>query len=80
MLATAFTFGGMPDLCSHAYNVCRQSISPDTVLEYVQWIDREGATPPGFTVTDSDEHGTGGWREDAMLKYGEWSQRLKQDM
>lgn len=70
----------MPELCAHAYNTARQAIGADTIIDYVQWIDREGATPPGFPVHDADEQGSGGWREDAMVKYGEWSLRLKQDM
>ena len=35
-VATAF---GMNDLCTHAYDVCRQSITADTIQEWVEWID-----------------------------------------
>lgn len=40
MLAVATAFG-MNDLCTHAYDVCRQSITADTIQEWVDWIDSQ---------------------------------------
>ena len=37
-VATAF---GMNDLCTYAYDVCRQSITADTIQEWVEWIDSQ---------------------------------------
>lgn len=38
VLAVATVFG-VPDLGSYAYEVCRQSISSDNILDWVEWIE-----------------------------------------
>lgn len=40
MLAVATAFG-VPDLCPYAYEVCRSSITADSIQEWVEWIDSQ---------------------------------------
>jgi hypothetical protein len=42
VLAAGCLLGGMEDLCAYAYNICRQSITIDTIVE---WLDVVGAIP-----------------------------------
>jgi hypothetical protein len=39
VLAAACLLGGMDDLCGYAYDACRQSLSVDTINEWLQFID-----------------------------------------
>ncbi|KAJ9101914.1 hypothetical protein QFC19_004995 [Naganishia cerealis] len=43
VLAVATVFG-IPDLAAYAYEVCRQSININNILDWVSWIDQQ--TPP----------------------------------
>ncbi|EPQ58415.1 hypothetical protein GLOTRDRAFT_57377 [Gloeophyllum trabeum ATCC 11539] len=39
VLAAGCLLGGMDDLCSYAYEVCRQSITVDTINDWVSFVD-----------------------------------------
>ncbi|KAL7423934.1 hypothetical protein Q5752_001519 [Cryptotrichosporon argae] len=93
VLATSYTLSGLPDLVAHAYAVVRASIDASTVTDYVRWLSRP--TGPSVSAPNGNgylEHnGTYGgapeqpqqpvedW-ENAGAPYGEWSERLKQDV
>jgi hypothetical protein len=38
-LASACLLGGMDDLCTYAFNVCRESIRGDTIEDWLSWVD-----------------------------------------
>ncbi|KIJ43957.1 hypothetical protein M422DRAFT_228554 [Sphaerobolus stellatus SS14] len=40
VLASACYLGGLPDLCSYAYDVCRNSISVETVDDWLRFVER----------------------------------------
>jgi len=39
VLAAACFLGGLPDLCSYAYDTCRSSIAVDTIDEWLQFVE-----------------------------------------
>jgi hypothetical protein len=43
VLAVATVFG-IPELAAYAYEVCRQSLSVENIIDWVNWIDQQ--TPP----------------------------------
>lgn len=52
VLAAACLLGGMDDLCSYAYQACRDSISVETINEWIDFVD--SLTPSDGTVTPSE--------------------------
>ena len=102
VLATAYTFQGMPELTHHAYIMVRVSLSTSNILDTIQWLHFDSysppsssspplppQTPPGpkfgnFDVSGSDGVATpvssvGGY-DGEEGRYGEWSNRLQQDV
>ncbi|KAJ7738528.1 hypothetical protein DFH07DRAFT_841118 [Mycena maculata] len=70
VLASGHLLGGMDELCTYSYDACRQSISVDTIGEWVQFIDTipppsDGASTPDLTQTSI---------------FGHYGQRLRDDV
>lgn len=80
----------MPELAHHAYTIARTSISPETVVDLIQWLN-SAPRPQAETMfgsvsiqnglatapsSDSSEV----WKEEEDRTYGEWSERLKRDV
>lgn len=84
ILATSLHFGGMPDLVHHAYTVARDSITVDTISDWVAWASGTVIPPQSesngyYTSSNGEEaweEGEGRW----YGRYGEYSDRIKQDM
>jgi hypothetical protein len=38
VLAASCLLGGMPELCDHAYAVCRSSITPESIISWVDFV------------------------------------------
>jgi len=70
VLAAGILLGGMEELTEYAYNACRQSITVDTIGEWLQFIDtfpspRDGSTTPDTPPTSL---------------FGLYGQRLRDDV
>ncbi|WVQ78754.1 hypothetical protein IAT38_000841 [Cryptococcus sp. DSM 104549] len=91
VLATAYLFGGMPELVHHAYYVSRDSLDASNVNDFVYWLG--GAAEASSTMFGSvavangqeagQKNGDGdvaAWLEEANPLYGEWTVRLKHDV
>ncbi|OXG45507.1 hypothetical protein C359_00192 [Cryptococcus neoformans Bt120] len=83
VLATAFLFGGMPELIHHAYLVIRDSLDAKNVVDLVYWLEAssdssavyDGQTPSRNHREDSVK----AWLGDPYPRYGEWTIRLRHD-
>ncbi|KAI9632449.1 uncharacterized protein MKK02DRAFT_40752 [Dioszegia hungarica] len=92
VLATSLQFGGIPELVHHAYTVARDSISADTLSDWIGWISATSVSPisNGYGYSDAPPVGSGNgeeaWEDLAggeggwYGRYGEYSDRLKQDI
>lgn len=85
----------MPELAHHAYTICRNSITQDTVIDYVSWLNAPVKALNGYNgngtmfgsvaiqnglATAPSSESSDIWREEDSGRYGEWSSRLKQDV
>ncbi|KAF8579497.1 hypothetical protein K439DRAFT_1359537, partial [Ramaria rubella] len=52
ILAAACFLGGLPDLCAHAYERCRTSISVETIDEWLRFVETIPAPPEEGGPTD----------------------------
>ena len=52
VLAAGCLLGGMDDLCGYAYQACRESITIDTIDEWITFVN--GLSMPDGTSTPSD--------------------------
>lgn len=52
VLAAACLLGGMDDLCSYAYQACRDSISVETINEWIEFVD--SLSPSDGSATPSE--------------------------
>jgi hypothetical protein len=68
----------MPELAEHAYDILRDSLSSENVIQYIQWLitsPREGYGVFGAVAAPTESS----WDERG-LRYGEWTGRLKRDV
>jgi hypothetical protein len=65
VLAAGCLLGGMEDLCSYAYNTCRQSITTDSIMEWLDIVDPDGLATPELPPTSV---------------FGQYAQRLRDDV
>jgi len=70
VLAAGCLLGGMDDLCSYAYDACRQSISVETIDEWLKFTDTipsstDGSLTPELSLTSV---------------FGHYAQRLRDDV
>ncbi|RDB24105.1 BTB/POZ domain-containing protein 2 [Hypsizygus marmoreus] len=70
VLAAGCLLGGMDDLCSYAYEVCKQSITVDTISSWVEFIDTIPSSSDGSTTPDLPKTSI----------FGHYAQRLKDDV
>ncbi|KAG5728375.1 BTB/POZ domain-containing protein 2 [Termitomyces sp. T112] len=70
VLAAGCLLGGMDDLCGYAYEACRQSISVDTIGNWVEFIDSIPSSSDGTTTPDLPK----------PTIFGLYAQRLKDDV
>lgn len=52
VLAAGCLLGGMDDLCNYAYQACRESITVETINEYIDFVD--GLPSSDGTLTPSE--------------------------
>ena len=76
ILVTALIFDGMPELAQHAFNVARDSISADSLLDWVTWLGQEDSGYIGQKVPVSSGED---WNE-GDGRYGSWTGQLKQEV
>lgn len=83
VLATAFLFGGMPELIHHAYLVIRDSLDAKNVVDLVYWLEVSSdpsAVYDGQTsLQNHREDSVKAWLSDPYPRYGEWTIRLRHD-
>ncbi|PPR04956.1 hypothetical protein CVT24_010414 [Panaeolus cyanescens] len=65
VLAAACYLGGMDDMCQYAYNVCRQSLSVETIGTWLEFVDPARSTTPDQAPT---------------TVFGQYAQRLRDDV
>lgn len=70
VLAAGCLLGGMEDLCGYAYGACRQSISVETIPEWLEFIDNIPLTPGG-SLTPQPHF---------MPVFGQYASRLREDV
>jgi len=74
VLAAACLLGGMEALCNHAYQICRSSISVDTIEEWIVFIESiDSAT------TTTSENGSAPDLTPSSV-YGPFAKRLRDDV
>ncbi|WWD08895.1 hypothetical protein V865_007009 [Kwoniella europaea PYCC6329] len=64
ILATSYLFGGMPELIHHSYELIKSSISPQNIIDLIQWVSQSGdihssSSANGFSKTLPNGTGTG---------------------
>ncbi|KAF9477378.1 hypothetical protein BDN70DRAFT_114014 [Pholiota conissans] len=70
VLAAGCLLGGMDDLCQYAYNVCRQSMSVDTISGWVDFIDSIPSQGDGSATPDLPPTSV----------FGQYAQKLRDDV
>nr|ODO02502.1 hypothetical protein L204_01238 [Cryptococcus depauperatus CBS 7855] len=89
VLATAFLFGGMPEVIHRSYLVIRDSLDASNVANLVHWLGSPSEssvmygskTTNGQTASTKDgENGISLWLDDSFPQYREWTVRLKHNV
>ncbi|ODN97352.1 hypothetical protein L198_03915 [Cryptococcus wingfieldii CBS 7118] len=88
VLATAFLFGGMPELVHQAYLITRDSIDASNAVDLVRWLEvspelamfAQQQPPKAANGVQSTEGGISAWLDNPYPRYGEWTIRLKHDV
>ncbi|KAI0928039.1 hypothetical protein AcW1_005410 [Taiwanofungus camphoratus] len=75
VLAAGCLLGGMDDLCSYAYEVCRQSITVDSISGWLDFVDSI-PSPSDGTSTPIEQH----QMPPRTAVFGPYAQRLKDDI
>lgn len=70
VLAAGCLLGGMEDLCQYSYNVCRQSMSVETIGAWVEFIDTIRSSTDGTATPDVPPTSV----------FGQYAQRLRDDV
>ncbi|KAH9483992.1 hypothetical protein JR316_0003470 [Psilocybe cubensis] len=70
VLAAGCLLGGMDELCQYAYNVCRQSMSVETIGSWVEFIDTLPSNTDGAAAPDLP----------STSVFGRYAQRLRDDV
>ncbi|KAG6831190.1 hypothetical protein H0H92_012330 [Tricholoma furcatifolium] len=70
VLAAGCLLGGMEDLCRYAYEACRQSISVDTISNWVEFVDSIPTSADGTSTPDLPKTSI----------FGLYAQRLRDDV
>jgi len=70
VLAAGCLLGGMEDLCGYAYGACRQSISLETITEWLEFIDSIPLSPDGSLTPQTP----------LTSVFGEYARRLREDV
>ncbi|KAG6821073.1 hypothetical protein H0H93_007232 [Arthromyces matolae] len=71
VLAAGCLLGGMDDLCNYAYGACKQSISVDTIGNWVEFID---------SIPSSSSDGTSTPDRPKTTIFGLYAQRLRDEV
>ena len=75
VLAAACLLGRMDDLCNYAYEVCRQSISLETITSWLEFVDTMPTPSDGSSTPIVDQH-----QQMRTAIYGPYAQRLRDDV
>lgn len=87
VLAAGCLLGGMDDLCSYAYQACRDAITPETISEWIEFVDTlpapsgsangGGSSSPDGTASPASASTPG---PQTQTIYGPYAQRLRGDV
>jgi len=69
VLAAGCLLGGMDDLCQYSYNVCRQSMSVETIGSWLEFSETTPCSPDGSISPDM-----------TSTVFGQFAQRLRDDV
>ena len=75
VLAAACLLGRMDDLCNYAYEVCRQSITLDTLPSWLEFVDSVPAPSDGSSTPIVEQH-----QHSRTAVFGPYAQRLRDDV
>lgn len=70
VLAAGCLLGGMEDLCAYAYDVCRRSLSVETIDQWLQFVDTTPSSGDGTVTPDLPRTSV----------FGLYAQRLRDDV
>lgn len=70
VLAAGCLLGGMSDLCTFAYDVCRNSLSVETIDQWLQFVDTTPSSGDGTATPDLPQTSV----------FGLYAQRLRDDV
>jgi len=76
VIAAGCLLGNMDELCSYAYEVCRQSISMDNISTWLEFVDAIPSSSDGVS-TPVETHQL---PQSRTAVYGPYAQRLKDDV
>nr|XP_019004712.1 uncharacterized protein I203_02835 [Kwoniella mangroviensis CBS 8507]OCF68173.1 hypothetical protein I203_02835 [Kwoniella mangroviensis CBS 8507] len=85
ILATSHLFGGVPELVHHSYELIKSSISPQNIIDLIQWVSQSGDIRSSSSANGYAKSGSGNissddnWLE-GESRCGEWTNRLKDDI
>ncbi|KAI0328117.1 hypothetical protein GY45DRAFT_1255732 [Cubamyces sp. BRFM 1775] len=74
VLAAACLLGRMDDLCNYAYEICRQSISLETLPSWLEFVDAIPAPSDGSSTPIIDH------QHPRTAVFGPYAQRLREDV
>ncbi|RDX52698.1 hypothetical protein OH76DRAFT_1480317 [Lentinus brumalis] len=75
VLAAACLLGRMDDLCNYAYEICRQSISLDTLPVWLEFIETLSPSSDGSSTPVVEQH-----HHTRTAVFGPYAQRLRDDV
>ncbi len=75
VLAAACLLGRMDDLCNYAYEICRQSISLDTLPVWLEFIETLSPPSDGSSTPVVEQH-----HHTRTAVFGPYAQRLRDDV
>ncbi|KAJ3512523.1 hypothetical protein NLJ89_g3469 [Agrocybe chaxingu] len=70
VLAAGCLLGGMEELCQYSYNVCRQSMSVETIGSWLDFVDTIPSTSDGTATPEMP----------TTSVFGQYAQRLRDDV
>lgn len=75
VLAAACLLGRMDDLCNYAYEVCRQSISLESLPSWLEFVDSVPTPTDGSSTPIIEQH-----QSPRTAVFGPYAQRLRDDV
>ncbi|TCD65625.1 hypothetical protein EIP91_002430 [Steccherinum ochraceum] len=76
VLAAACLLGGMDELCTYAYEICRSSISVDNISEWLEFVEAIPTLSDGSSTPVEPQH----LAPPRTAVFGPYAERLKNDV